>query len=335
MRLAIDTIGTYGRGGEVILNALLSHASADERVHRITVFVSHPLNLFVHPKIDVRRVSTDSPASRLAWAIRGWQRELDTLGADAGLSFNGFGQARDQSIFIHNALYYDPARRRLSRAQRARLKVILGLTHRAAHRARSVIVQTQWMAEQVERSHGVKSIVAPTMPQLEQPSTRRILVDGPAPHLLFVGSELGYKDPHTFEECVALVGGTGHMIGNFEHVEPAPGCHWYGTLPRSNVFAAHRDADVLVMTSLAESFGLPMIEAMAQSLPIVAVDAPYAREICGGGATYFRPGDPVDAADKVTELRIDDPQRKRLQRERLEALRNAAAYDTILDTLLR
>lgn len=332
MHLAIDAVGTYGRGGAAILDALLGHASTDERFDAITVFVSHPLDLRPSPRVTLRYVDA-STSARLAWALRGWQRALDKFQSDAALSFNGFSQARDQSIFIHNALYYDAARRRLDRAQQARLKIIRALTHRAAQRARSVIVQTQWMASQVERAHGVAAVIAPTVPNFVTPSARRMLVEGPDPHLLFVGSELGYKDPETFEKCVALVGGTGHMIGNFEPLKAAPGCHWYGSLPRADVLAAYRDADLLLMTSRAESLGLPLLEAMAQRLAILAVDAPYAREICGDSATYFRPGDAEDAARKIRTFEVEDPVRDSAQEARLQELQDQDSYLKLLDAL--
>lgn len=62
-------------------------------------------------------------------------------------------------------------------------------------------------------------------------------------------------------------------------------------------------ADALFFPSLLESFGLPLIEAMAQGLPIVCSDLPYSRWMCGPQAIYFDPRDPVAAWRAIAELR--------------------------------
>jgi glycosyltransferase involved in cell wall biosynthesis len=49
----------------------------------------------------------------------------------------------------------------------------------------------------------------------------------------------------------------------------------------------YAEADVFVFPSLVESFGHPLVEAMAAGLPIVASDVRIHREICGDAATYF------------------------------------------------
>lgn len=49
----------------------------------------------------------------------------------------------------------------------------------------------------------------------------------------------------------------------------------------------YAETDIFVFPSLAESFGHPLVEAMACGLPIVASDIPVHREICGPAAAYF------------------------------------------------
>ena len=66
-----------------------------------------------------------------------------------------------------------------------------------------------------------------------------------------------------------------------------------GTVDHSNLFALYRTADVAVCPSYAETFGHPMVEAMAAGTPIVASDMPVQREMCRDAALYF----PVFDAD--------------------------------------
>ena len=78
-----------------------------------------------------------------------------------------------------------------------------------------------------------------------------------------------------------------------------------GPLPNEQVQDLYRRADLFVFPSLCESFGHPMVEAMAHGLPIVASDTPVNREICGEAALYFRSRDPKDLAEKVQRLYAD------------------------------
>ena len=49
-----------------------------------------------------------------------------------------------------------------------------------------------------------------------------------------------------------------------------------------------------MFASFCESFGHPLIEALALNKPLVCVDWPYAREICGDAALYFQPDKPEE-----------------------------------------
>ncbi|MBI3663817.1 MAG: glycosyltransferase family 4 protein [Acidobacteria bacterium] len=85
------------------------------------------------------------------------------------------------------------------------------------------------------------------------------------------------------------------MLGRLEGV-----ARLAGVLSYDETWALYREADVFVFPSLCESFGHPLVEAMASGLPIVASDIPVHREICGDAAAYF----PVlDAAALAVTLR--------------------------------
>jgi glycosyltransferase involved in cell wall biosynthesis len=52
------------------------------------------------------------------------------------------------------------------------------------------------------------------------------------------------------------------------------------------------NATALLMPSLAEGFGLPIVEALAQGTPVLASDIPAHREAGrGGNVSYLAPGD--------------------------------------------
>ncbi|MCK6511008.1 glycosyltransferase family 4 protein [Myxococcota bacterium] len=72
-----------------------------------------------------------------------------------------------------------------------------------------------------------------------------------------------------------------------------------GYLPHEELVWLYRHADLFVFPSYTESFGQPLIEAMAAGLPIVASDRPVHRELGGDAVLYFDTFDPTDCAQKI------------------------------------
>ncbi len=76
-----------------------------------------------------------------------------------------------------------------------------------------------------------------------------------------------------------------------------------GSIPYESIEKLYRDSGVFVFPSLAESFGHPLVEAMASGLPVIASDIPICREICGNAALYFSPLDPMDLVNKILVMK--------------------------------
>ncbi len=77
-------------------------------------------------------------------------------------------------------------------------------------------------------------------------------------------------------------------------------------------------AEFLVIPSLCESFGLPLLEAMACGCPVLASDAPALPEIGGPCALYVNARDPEAMAEKIRGLLEDKTLRKALKEWGLE-----------------
>lgn len=70
----------------------------------------------------------------------------------------------------------------------------------------------------------------------------------------------------------------------------------------------YRLADLLLLPSLDEGFGIPLLEAGAQRLPIVCSDLPALRDLAGDAALYVAPdADPGDIAALVLARLDEDP----------------------------
>lgn len=63
-----------------------------------------------------------------------------------------------------------------------------------------------------------------------------------------------------------------------------------------------RTALALVSASKAEGFGLPLLEAMAQSVPVAATNMPIFHEVCAQAGMYFNPDSPESFADAIHKL---------------------------------
>jgi glycosyltransferase involved in cell wall biosynthesis len=69
-----------------------------------------------------------------------------------------------------------------------------------------------------------------------------------------------------------------------------------------------RRAEVLVAPSLAEGFGLPVLEAMAAGVPVVHSDAPALLEVAGGTGVTVKRQDATALANGLRTV-LDDPER--------------------------
>ena len=125
----------------------------------------------------------------------------------------------------------------------------------------------------------------------------RILSSQGATDLLFLSTANPWQYPEvhvvTREEDQALA--VHHQVASF--------VKFTGPIPYDDVPRLYRDSDLFVFPSLAESFGHPLVEAMASGLPILASDIPICREICEDAAVYFDPLDATDLAEKILRLR--------------------------------
>ena len=111
-------------------------------------------------------------------------------------------------------------------------------------------------------------------------------------------------------------------------------------LADDDVVALMRRCDLLLFPSLAEGFGLPLIEAQATGRPVVTSDRPPMSDIAGDAAELVDPEDVASIRAGVRRV-LDDPQRRselvaaglrNVERFRVEAV--AAAYAAIYDEVL-
>jgi glycosyltransferase involved in cell wall biosynthesis len=84
--------------------------------------------------------------------------------------------------------------------------------------------------------------------------------------------------------------------------------HFVGWVDDAELGRLYGTARAVVIPSLHEGFGLPVLEAMHNATPVVASDIPAFREIGGGYVLLVdRPLDPVAWRDALARLVTDPP----------------------------
>ena len=96
-----------------------------------------------------------------------------------------------------------------------------------------------------------------------------------------------------------------------------------GFVGESGLAARYAAADVAVVLSEYEGFGLPVLEAMARGVPVVTSTAPALGELFAEAAVVVDPHDVADIAAALATV-LGDPELRRQLRERGQAL--AARY---------
>jgi len=140
-------------------------------------------------------------------------------------------------------------------------------------------------------------------------------IDGP--YWLYVGNRGHYKNFGTllraFVNVASQSGGYLVAIGGGPNLEP-----WQAELlirnrlekrvrllhamDDANLQIAYAGAAAFVFPSLAEGFGIPLLEAMALGVPILASDIAVFREVAADAATYFDPYDEKSLADAMKKV---------------------------------
>lgn len=148
---------------------------------------------------------------------------------------------------------------------------------------------------------------------------KRIAAD--IPHrLIIIGKRDGLITADTSVQKIAAT--LGDRIAFTGHVDDGKLKEWVA------------NADLLVLPSLYEGFGLPPLEAMAACCPVAVSRIPVLEEVCGDAALYFDPYQVDDIAHQVTTILRDEKLRERLRRDGSARARQFTWSSCILKTCM-
>jgi len=151
-----------------------------------------------------------------------------------------------------------------------------------------------------------------------------------------------YRRGYDAAARLTLVGGASSsayqrtLEGSVEALGLGGAVRMRGSIPQGELAAHYATADVFVCLSDHEGFCVPLLEAMASGLPIVAYAATAVPEMLGGTGLLLPRKDPATVAAACHRVAIDTPLRERLSaagRARLTRFSRARSEATMLNAL--
>lgn len=105
-----------------------------------------------------------------------------------------------------------------------------------------------------------------------------------------------------------------------------------GECSTDQLLELYRSCQLFIFPSTIETFGNPLVEAMACGAPIASSDTAAMPEIVGDAARFFDPLDPHDMAAKIIDLLKDDAARNSLSARAIRRSRNYSWHATAEQT---
>ncbi|MDO8573328.1 MAG: glycosyltransferase family 1 protein [Candidatus Daviesbacteria bacterium] len=94
-----------------------------------------------------------------------------------------------------------------------------------------------------------------------------------------------------------------------------------GYVSDSELVNFYKNAKCFVMPSLEEGFGIPILEAMSLSCPVVSSNAGSLPEVGGDAVIYFNPKDQFDMIQKISQVLDDEHLRQDLIQKGLQRVK--------------
>ena len=339
LNLVFLTPGEQG-GMETYARELIPRLVAAAPEHRFTCFINRDAASAEGPwqQLTGSVVVPVSARSRVQW-VRGEQLLLAPLAHRAGVDLlhsfastaPGWGSFR-RVVTIHDLIYRTlpeahPGLRSLG------MRVLVPL---AARRSDRVIADSEATATDVRRylrmpadridvvALGVGARRREPLPESE---LRASLQAGERPIVLSVSAKLAHKN------LLRLIGAVASIPAGERPLLVLPGyatphesqlrerastlgvvddIRFRGWVSAAELEGLYAAAACVVLPTLAEGFGLPVLEAMSRGVAVACSDLPVLREVAGDAGLYFDPRSEPQIAGTIRRLLSDRPLAARL-----------------------
>lgn len=320
------------------------------------------------PNLEIDLLPDASWPERLRFTQLDAPRLARRWGADVYFSAGEYAPLRAHCPVIasfRNPNVFTPMDQRWSARQRARLAVLYGLARASAwacdrimfvsedsarwigdvlelpEQRRAVVHHgidaERWTCEPVPESHGLRGSYILSVSSVYRYKNYVRLIEAyaalarrraDAPDLVIIGDD---QDPDYSRRMQQARSATGEI---------AERIHILGEVPYAQIRSYYAQADLFVFPSYLETFGHPLLEAMASGVPVVAADIPVFREIGGEAAFYADPHKADALAASMEEALFVPAARAALRRRGLERVghftweRTAERLSALLDEVI-
>jgi len=278
----------------------------------------------------------NSGFARLLWVDLQLQRRLKKIKPDVLFSFANIGPIKPsipQVVFVQQLnAFLDEGIPRKDFLRHLRMKFIRREILAGAKRSNAVIVQTETMRKRLlsdtpelnGRIYVIPSGFRTPSPSPEIRPEKKALIDNSShPRLVYVSHPSEHKNHinliKALPSLVKLCPNT-QLLLTLEKSNPPNARYatfvreitktamgggvdnnlvWLGILTPDEVNYALINCDLFIFPSLAESFGLGLVEAMAAGCPIAVSGLPYAHDVARDAAAYFDPLSPKNIAQTI------------------------------------
>lgn len=359
LHIALEASGIKFGGGAHVLLRVLSTLLDDPRFARITLFASAAPDRRISLPHDPRLVIiepplVERPGWRVLWLEAGLAQHCAAIKPDVVWCLNGLGFVGDfpqVNLIQQPLLFARDVLRHMPLPFQARMRVIRFLTRASCRRAARVIAQTPTVAALASSEFGLSlstlRVHTPDIiwsePESITPGATMMRHTPADRRLLYVGSDIAYKRLDMLVTCVRRLRRVYPELKLFATIPPHhplashEAIHPLGNLSPGEVKVCMELATMLVMPSLAETVGLPMLEAMSVGCPVIASDLPYAHDVCDDAALFFAPDHMRSCMRHISTLLEDPISRHQLAgrgRLRTEALRQQRPYTRMVDVVV-
>lgn len=135
-----------------------------------------------------------------------------------------------------------------------------------------------------------------------------------SPYIFYVGNAHPHKNveglikaflelKQTHKGLTLVLSGSDHYFWQrVKNKFQNPNIVYTGAISDEELVTLYKNAKCFVMPSFEEGFGIPLLEAMACSCPVVSSNSGSLKEVGGNAALYFDPHDIDDMVKKISQV---------------------------------
>lgn len=209
----------------------------------------------------------------------------------------------------------------------------------AVNQARNILTPSNFVKKQLLERYkfennkievtyeGVETSFVALMRQVRKQDIEKILgkYKIKSPYIFYVGNAHPHKNlprlirafmkvKEKFPDYQLVLSGPDHYFWNKikKNVSNPRGLIFTGFVTDEELVTLYKNAQAFIMPSLEEGFGIPVLEAMVCSCPVVSSDAASLPEVGGKAVVYFDPEKEEDMFRKIAGVLSDEKLRREL-----------------------